>query len=107
MIATDAQHLGSELLQSAMILPKCSRLGGSARGEIEYMEGEYHMLLTPELGETEGLIIGRRQGKVGGNLSDVSRHRLSFLAVPMRDAKSIVGVGRMARLWAAAVLAHT
>jgi hypothetical protein len=33
-------------------------LGGSARGEIEHMEGEYDMLLTPELGETDGLIIG-------------------------------------------------
>jgi hypothetical protein len=89
-----------------MILPKCSCLGGSARGEIEDMEGEYNVLLTPELGETEGLIIGRRQGKVGGNLSDVSRHRLSFLAVPMGDAKPMVGAGPMARLWAAAVLAH-
>jgi hypothetical protein len=58
MIATDAQHLGAQLLQSAMILPKRSCLGGSARGEIEHMEGEYDMLLTPELGETDGLIIG-------------------------------------------------
>jgi hypothetical protein len=60
MIATDAQHLGSQLLQSAMVLPKRSGLGGSARGEIEHMEGEYDVLLPSELGETDGLIIGRR-----------------------------------------------
>jgi hypothetical protein len=58
MIATDAQHLGSQLLQSAVVLPKRSCLGGSARGEIEHMEGEYDMLLTPELGEADGLVIG-------------------------------------------------
>ena len=60
MIATDAQYLGPELLQSAMVLPKCSRLGGSAGGEVEHMEGEYDVFLAPELGETDGLIIGRR-----------------------------------------------
>jgi hypothetical protein len=81
MITADAQYLGPLLLQSAVVLPKCSRLRGSAGGEIEHMEGEYDVLLTSELGETDGLIIGRRQGKVGGNLSDVSRHRLSFLVV--------------------------
>lgn len=59
MITADAQYLGSELLQSAMVLPKCSGLGGSAGGEIEHMEGENDMLLTSELGETDGLIIGR------------------------------------------------
>jgi hypothetical protein len=58
MIATDAQYLGPELLQSAMVLPKCSGLGGSARGEIEHMEGEYDVLLTSELGETNGLVVG-------------------------------------------------
>ena len=42
-----------------MVLPKRSCLGGSARGEIEYMEGEYDMVLTLELGETDGLIVGR------------------------------------------------
>jgi hypothetical protein len=41
-----------------MVLPKRSGLGGSARGEIEHMEGEYDMLLTFELGETDGLIVG-------------------------------------------------
>jgi hypothetical protein len=40
------------------MLPKCSGLGGSAGGEIEYMEGKYDVLLTSELGETYGLIIG-------------------------------------------------
>jgi hypothetical protein len=60
MIATDAQHLGSQLLQSAMVLPKRSGLGGSAGGEIEHMEGKYDVLLSSELGETDGLIIGRR-----------------------------------------------
>lgn len=58
MITTDAQHLGSQLLQSAMVLPKRSCLGGSARGEIEHMEGEYDMLLTLELSEAYRLIIG-------------------------------------------------
>jgi hypothetical protein len=58
MITTDAQYLGIQLLQSAMVLPKCSGLGGSARGEIEHMEGEYDMLLTSELGKTDRLIIG-------------------------------------------------
>lgn len=58
MIATDAQYLGSELLQSAMMLPKRSGLGGSAGGEIEHMKRKYDVLLTFELGETDSLIIG-------------------------------------------------
>ena len=58
MIATDAQYLGPKLLQSAMMLPKGSGLGGSARSEIEHMEGKNDVLLTSELGETNGLIIG-------------------------------------------------
>jgi hypothetical protein len=75
MIATDAQHLGSQLLQSAVVKPERSGLGGSAGGEIEYMEGEYDALLAPELGETDGLIISRGQGKVRGHRSDVSCHK--------------------------------
>ena len=58
VIATNAQYLGPELLQSAMMLPKGSSLGGSAGGEIEHMEGKYDVLLTSELSETDGLIIG-------------------------------------------------
>jgi hypothetical protein len=81
MIATNAQHLGSQLLQSAVVLPKRSCLGSSAGGEIEHMEGEYDVILALKLSETNGLIIGCRQGKLGCHISDIGRHNLSFLAV--------------------------
>ena len=91
MIATDAQYLGSQLLQSAMVLPKRSRLGGSARGEIEHMEGEYDVLLALELRQADGLVIGRGQGEVGSYLADVSCHCLSFLAVSHVYEKPALG----------------
>jgi hypothetical protein len=79
MIATDAQHLSPQLLQAVVVLPKRGSLGRSARGKIKHMKREYDVLLASELAEADGLIIARGQGKVGGNLSDFSRHRLSFL----------------------------
>jgi hypothetical protein len=93
MIATDAQHLGSQLLQPAVVLPKRGSLGGSAGSEIEHMEGEYDVFLAPELGQTDGLIIRRGKSKVGSNLSDFSRHGLSFLAVPSGHEKLSTGSG--------------
>jgi hypothetical protein len=59
VIATDAQHLGPQLLQPAVVLPKRGSLGGSAGGEIEYVEGEYDVFLAAELGQTNGFIIRR------------------------------------------------
>jgi hypothetical protein len=60
VITTDTQNLGSQLLQPAVVLPKRGSLGGSAGGKIEHMEREYDILLASELGEADGLIIGRR-----------------------------------------------
>jgi hypothetical protein len=59
MIAADAQHLSPQLLQPVVVLPKRGSLSRSAGGEIEHVEGEYDVFLASELGETDGLIIGR------------------------------------------------
>ena len=81
VIATDTENLSPQLLQPVVVLPKRGSLGRSAGGEIEHMEGKHDVFLASELAETYGLIIGRGQGKVGGHLSDISRHRLSFLTL--------------------------
>jgi hypothetical protein len=59
MIAADAQHLGPQLLQSAVVLPKRGSLRRSARGEIEHVEGEYDIFLASKLRQADGLIIRR------------------------------------------------
>ena len=96
MIATNAQHLGSQLLQAVVILPKRGSLRRSAGGEIEHMEGEDDVLLASELAEADGFIISRGKRKVGGHFSDFCGHHQSFLDLRADMSCSHLGVKKEA-----------
>lgn len=79
MIATDTQHLRSQLLQSVMVLPKRGSLRRSARGEIEHVKRQNDVFLTFELTQADTLVIRRGEGELGGNLANFRCHDVSFL----------------------------
>jgi hypothetical protein len=49
MVTTNAQNLGIQLLEPAVVTPEQDRLFRSATGKIQYMKRQNHMLLAPVL----------------------------------------------------------
>ena len=81
VITADAQDLDIVLLEAVIIPPEGDRLLGSATGEVQHMEGQNNMLLPPELTQGNAVVLSRGQGEIGGNLANISRHRISFSVV--------------------------
>ena len=78
VVTAYAQNLGIILLEPGVELPERGGLGGSTRGEVEYVEGEDHAFLATVLAEGYVSITHRWKGKIGGGVANFCGHVHSF-----------------------------
>ena len=78
MVAAYAQHLGTLLLDLAVVLPEQGGLLRSPGGEVKHVEGEDHVFLPSVLAEGDVAVIHRGQLEVRGHVSYFCWHLSPF-----------------------------
>ena len=72
-IATYAQHLGIGILEPLVLLSERGRLSGSTRSEVEYVEGQYDVLI-PFIVCEGNVPIGGWEFKIRSYITNFCRH---------------------------------
>jgi hypothetical protein len=77
VVAAYAQNLGIFFLEPAVCLPERDDLGGSTTREVQHVEGEDHVLLTPVLAQGYITLTGRGKSKFRCRVAQFSWHNSS------------------------------
>jgi len=94
-VATYAQYLGIGILEPLVFLAERGCLRGSTRGEIEYVEGEYYVLLALVVRQGNVPVSGRKF-EIRGYIANFCRHIFASnnLDLGLRIAAQI-GISRL------------
>ena len=72
-VAADAQYLGIGILEPFVLLAERGRLRGSTRSEVEYVEGQYNVLLALIVRQAN-IPVGGWKFEIRGYIANFCRH---------------------------------
>ena len=72
-VAADAQYLGIGILEPCVLLAERGRLRGSTRSEVEYVEGQYNVLLA-FIVRQGNIPVGGWKFEIRGYIANFCRH---------------------------------
>jgi hypothetical protein len=81
VVTANAQHLGTLLLDPGVVDPEQGCLLRSTSGEVEYVEGKDHMLLTSVLAESDFAMIWGGKLEVRRFVTYLSGHIPAHLSI--------------------------